>query len=220
MKIREFTQIIAISLIIAFSLNLLGPLNNFLWLSLSVLLIILVNLFSKHLAAYYLESEIETSIWSLKRWGLTGVLTKNAHPAKEFAKPLAIGAFFPLISKIILFPISNFVWMASLTFDVKTKISKVAKKHTLYSFSEITEYQIGLIASAGLLANLVIAIFAYLIGTPQEMDFVRLSIFYVFFNMFPLSDLDGNKILFGNQIMWYTLSIITLIGMGYAFFLI
>jgi|TARA_Y100000310_G_scaffold280844_1_gene300862 hypothetical protein len=220
-KQQEIFSIIAISLIFAFSINLLGPLENFLYLLLSVFIIILINTFAKKIAAHHMDSEIEMKIWPIERWGLGGVLLKNNHPSKEFKNPLLLGAFLPLLSKIILFPINNFIWMGSLIFDIKTKIYKSAKRHhKLYSFSEITEYQIGLIAAIGIATTLLSSILAYLIGFPPQMDFVRLSIFYAFFNMLPLSNLDGNKIFFGNQTMWYALSIITLVGFGYAFILV
>jgi len=220
-KQKELTSIIAVSIIIAFAMDLLTSFESFLWLLLSIFLVIMINVFAKKLAAYQMDSEVEMKIWGIERWGLGGVLLKNNHPSKEFKNPLLLGAFLPLISKIVLFLINNFVWMGSLIFEVKTKIYKSAKRHhKLYSFSEITEYQIGLIAASGILANLIFSIAGYLIGLPTEMDFVRISIFYAFFNMLPLSNLDGNKIFFGNQIMWYTLSIITLVGFGYALILV
>ena len=221
-KKHEIPSIIAISIILAFAITLVQTKESFLYILLSVFIIVLINILAKKIVAYQVDSEIETKIWEIERWGLSGILlTKGVmHPAKKFKKPIPLGAFLPLISKAILFPITNLVWMASLTFDVKTKIYKAAKRRTRYSFSEITDYQIGLIAGAGILANLIFAGIGYIIGLPGEMDFVRLSVFYAFFNMLPISKLDGNRLFFGNQIMYYTLGILTLAAMGYALFLI
>ena len=81
----------------------------------------------------------------------------------------------------------------------------------------MTERHIGLIAAAGIAMNLIAAIIGYIINQPE---FAKLNIYFAFFNMLPLSDLDGNKILFGNKVLWSFLAIITIIGMFYALFLI
>jgi Zn-dependent protease len=233
LKQKELISIIALSIIFAAMISFFQSVEAFLYSLLSVFIIISINIVSKKILAYHLDSEIEVKIWALERWGLGGILisknhpslggiliSKN-HPSKEFKNPFLMGAFLPIISKIIFFPVQGLIWMGSLVFETKTKIYGAAKRHhKLYSFSEITEYQIGLIAAVGILSNLVFAFIGYLVGLPPEMNFVKLSIFYAFFNMIPLSNLDGNKIYFGNQIMWYTLSIITLIGFAYAFLLI
>ena len=81
----------------------------------------------------------------------------------------------------------------------------------------MTEYHIGVIAGWGILANLFFALIGYLIGFTE---FARLNIYFAFFNIIPLSNLDGNKIFFGSFIFWSFLAILTIIGLGYAFFLI
>ena len=110
--------------------------------------------------------------------------------------------------------------MASLVFDVKAKTYRAAKRHGLYRFSEMTEDHIGYIASAGIFANILLAIITYFIGLPIEMNFVVLSIYYIFFNMIPVSDLDGNKILFGNMVLWAFLATLSLISLIAIFFVI
>ena len=60
-------------------------------------------------------------------------------------------------------------------------------------------------------------IISYLLGYP---DFARLNLYLAFFNMIPISDLDGNKIFFGSIVLWSFLATIVLIGLGLAFFLI
>ena len=81
----------------------------------------------------------------------------------------------------------------------------------------MTEEHIGLIAASGIFANLFLGIIGYLIGFPL---FAKLSIWFAFFNMIPISNLDGNKIFFGNLVLWSFLAIITLIGLGYTFLLV
>ena len=210
---REILTISLIILIMGFSLNL--SLNFFeewktvLYTLLSVAILILINIFTKKVVAYRLDSEIEMRTWEVGKYGFT----KDKHSKK----PFPLGAFLPIISKIILFPLKSFVWMASLVFDVKPRIYRGAKRFGLYTFSEITEYHLGLIAASGIAVNLILSILGYLLGFPL---FARLNIYYAFFNMIPISDLDGNKIFFGNLILWAFLASLTLIGMLFAIFII
>ena len=206
---KEITAILVTTIILAFSINLISSTQSFLYTLLAVFVLILVNLIAKKITSFHLDSEIETSLWETKRYGV-----RAQHRLK---KPFPLGAFLPILSKLILFPINSFVWMASLVFDVKAKTYRAAKRHGLYKFSEMTEDHIGYIAAAGIGANLVLAIIGYLIGYPL---FAKLNIYYAFFNMIPISNLDGNKIFFGNLVLWIFLATITLIGLGYALFLI
>ena len=206
---KEITAILIATVVLAFSINLISSLSSFLYTLLAVFILILANLIAKKITSFHLDSEIETSLWEIKRWGV------RAH--HRLKKPFPLGAFLPILSKLILFPINSFVWMASLVFDVKAKTYRAAKRHGLYKFSEMTEDHIGYIAAAGIGANLILAIIGYLIGYPL---FAKLNIYYAFFNMIPISNLDGNKIFFGNLVLWVFLAVITLIGLGYALFLI
>lgn len=206
---KEIVVIVIITIILAFSISLIKSLETFLYTLLAVFLVLIINIFAKKIASFYLDSEIEIKLWEIKRYGF------KAH--KHFKKPFPAGAFLPIISKIFLFPFNSFVWMASLVFDVKPKIYRTAKRHNLYSFSEMTEYHLGLIAAAGILANLVFAVIGYFLGFT---DFVKLNIYFAFFNMLPISDLDGNKIFFGSLVLWSFLASIVLIGLVYIMLVI
>ncbi len=198
---REIILISLVILILSFTLSLLKSWNAFLTILLSIFIIIGANIFIKKLLAHYLDSEIEIKLWEIKRFGFK--------PTQHFKRPFPAGAFFPIISKILFFPFKNFVWMASLIFDIKPKIYRAAKRHGLYSFSEVTEDQFGLIAAAGITINLVLAIIGYFLGFHA---FTQLNIYYAFFNMLPVSNLDGNKIFFGNIVLWSLLASLTLLG--------
>ncbi|MFH1612733.1 MAG: hypothetical protein ABIB46_03245, partial [bacterium] len=76
---------------------------------------------------------------------------------------------------------------------------------------------IAYIAAAGIFVNLLFAFLAYLIGFSE---FAKLSIWFAFFNMIPISNLDGNKIFFGSKVLWSFLATITLIALGYTFLVI
>ena len=210
---KEILIISLVILILSFLLNLLESWTAFLTILLSVFIIIASNIFIKKLLAHYLDSEIEIKLWEVKRVGLSFLFwrfKKGGHPSHKFKKPFPAGAFFPIISKILFFPFNNFIWMASLVFDVKSKTHKAAKRHGRYLFSEVTESQIGFIAAAGITINLILAIIGYFLGF---QTFAQLNIYYAFFNMLPLSNLDGNKIFFGNIVLWSFLASLTLLGL-------
>ena len=197
---KEILIITVIALILAFTISLIESLKIFSYTLITVFLIILINILAKKVVSFYFDSEIEIGLWEIKRYGF------KAH--KYFKKPFPAGAFFPIITTAFSF--GYIVWMASLVFEVKSKIYRAAKRHGLYSFSEMTEYHIGVIAAAGILANIGFAIIGYLINFPE---FVRLNIYYAAFNMIPISDLDGNKIFFGSKVLWSFLASIVLIAL-------
>lgn len=204
---NEIFTILLITLILAFTISLLKISENFLTVLISIFIIITANIFAKKITSYYLDSEIEIKLWEIKRYGFK--------PKKQFKKSFPAGAFFPIL--ITAFSFGYLKWMASLVFDVKPKIYRAAKRYGLYNFSEMTEYHIGLIAGSGIFINLILAIIGYLIGFDE---FSKLNIYYAFFNILPISDLDGNKIFFGSLILWSFLAAIVLIGLAYVFLVI
>jgi hypothetical protein len=210
---REILPILLIIIIISFSVSLSLDMTAD-WKVLggalfAVSLVVLASIFTKKIIAYILDSEIEMKVWEIGKYGFS--------KDKNSKKPFPLGAFLPIISKIILFPIKSMVWMASLVFDIKPRVYRGAKRHGLYTFSEITEAQLGLIAASGIVINLILAAVGYFLGFPL---FSRLNIYFAFFNILPISELDGNKIFFGNLIMWSFLAALVLISMLFAIFVI
>lgn len=204
---KEIIAIAIITVILAFAISLVETWKIFLYALLAVFLVLIINIIAKKVASFYLDSEIEIKLWEIKKYGFK---THN-----YFKKPFPAGAFLPIITTAFSF--GYLTWMASLVFDVKPKKYRAAKRHGLYSFSEMTEQHIGLIAAAGIFANLIFAVIGYFIGFP---DFARLNIYYAFFNILPISNLDGNKIFFGSLVLWSFLASIVLIFLGYTFLLI
>ncbi len=207
---KEIINLLVVIVVLSFSVTLFGNLNLFPYVLLSVFLIVSLNSLAKKITSYYVDSEIDIRIWKVYQYGFK--------PKKHFKKPILAGLIFPIIISIITFGYVK--WLGSLVFEVQPKVYRAAKKYGLYRFSEMTEAHIGLIAASGIVVNLFFAILGYLIGIPSEMNFVRLSVFYAFFNMLPVSSLDGNKIFFGSVVLWSFLASITLIAMAYAFLLI
>lgn len=204
---KEILHILIVILVLAFAITFIRRMEDFIYVFSSVFVIVFANVAAKKIMSYHLDSEVEVKIWEVERFGFK--------PKSHFKKPVPMGVVFPLISTGLSF--GYFAWMGSLVFDVKAKIHRAAKRHGLYSFSEMTEYHIGLIAASGIILNLFLSIVGYLIGF---VEFAQLNIFYAFFNMIPLSDLDGNKIFFGSMILWSFLASLVLVGLGYVFLVI
>ena len=202
---KEILVLLLITLVFAVTLSFL-KMDIFAEVLLAVFIVLVLNIAAKKMAAFYLESDIEIKLWRMERYGF------KRH--EYFKRPFEIGIFLPIIVSLV--SLGNLLWMASMVFDVKPKVYRAAKRHGLYSFSEMTEAQIGMIAAAGVLINLVAAVIAYFLGFPL---FARLNVYFAFFSMLPLSDLDGNKIFFGSMVLWSFLATLVLIGLGYAFFL-
>jgi Zn-dependent protease len=200
---KEILLVLIVSVILAFLISLIKTWEAFFYSFLAVLLVILINVFAKKISGYYLEAEVEVKLWEIERYGFG--------PRQYFKRPVPAGVIVPIVSKIFFFALGGFVWMASFVFDVKPKIYRSAKRHGLYSFSEMDEGHIGRIAATGIIANLIFAVIGYLIGFDE---FARLNLYYVFFNMIPISDLDGNKIFFGSLLLWTILATIILMAMA------
>lgn len=196
---KEIIAIFVSAIIIAFVLSPLETAQNFLLAFVAVILVIGINVTAKKISSFEFDSEIEVGFWEASRFGF--------NPESKTKKPIFIGIILTLLS--LLSPIKNLIWMAVMAFDVKAKTYRAAKRHGLYSFSEMTEDDIGYIAASGITANLIFAIIGYLIGANL---FAEINIFYAFFNLIPISNLDGNKIFFGNTFLWSLLAAITSLG--------
>ncbi len=202
---KEIISIVLITIILSFLINIGQEISKVGYILLSIFCIFLINITAKKIIAYYLDSKIEIKLWEIKRYGFM------AH--QHFKKSFPAGIIFPIIFRILFFPFSIFTWMAPLVFEVKSKTYRAAKRFGLYTFSEMSEYHIGLIAAAGIMANLLFVVLAYLINLPPEMHFIELSIFFTFFNILPFSDLDGNKIFFSSIVLWSFITAIILISL-------
>jgi hypothetical protein len=198
-KASEIASIFAATIVIALVISLIETAQIFLYTFLIIFLIILINFFGKKLSAYYYDTEINIKLWEIKRYWFRA--------QDKFYRPFPIGIIIPLIMYALTLGFVN--WMACLTFDVKKPIYKAARRHdkTDYSFSEVTEWQTGAIAAGGLALNLISALIAIKLGYTY---FAKLSIYFMLYNIIPLSDLDGNKILFANRTLWIASAIIIL----------
>jgi len=166
------------------------------------LIILTINILAKKMAAYNFEIGIKTKFWTLQQYGLR----KDMH----FLKPIPM-LWLPLL--LALFSKGLIFWLGILEFDVKAKPERASRRHGLYRFTEVTEWHMAWIAAWGIIANLVFAIAAYIIGFEL---FAKLSIYYIAWSIIPLGKLDGSKIFFASRALWITIFTITAIILGWG----
>ena len=223
-SLKEVGYILAAIVVLFFVVNFQPlvtgnfTLMNLLFSLLLISIMLLTNILAKKLAAYYYQAKIEIEPWKWYRFGFK----RESH----FKRPVYAGIFVPIIFSIISY--GYFFWLAVLEFDVFSTTSRVSKMHGSHRYTEMTEFHIGMIAAAGVLANLLLAIIAYLIGIPQ---LTSLSVFLACFSMIPIGQLDGSKIFFagggsirnqsiswGIPTLWFFLAIICAIFLSFVLF--
>ena len=210
MKASELTSILAAIIILTavfgFSYVVHGQIGMLSVVLLFSAIIILVSVFSKKLVAYMLDSNVEHELWKVYRYGYK--------PGWHFEKPISAGIIFPLFLTIFSWGILKF--SAILTYETRALKARASKRFGFYSFSEMTDWHNGIIGASGIVATLLVAIIAYFANAELLAKMVT---FYTFWNLVPVSNLDGTQIFFGSRILYTILAVITLIFTCYALFM-
>jgi len=170
--------------------------------TISFLIIITVNILIKKLAGHYLETSVRTKLWTWYRFGFR----KDFH----FKKPIPM-IWLPLL--LVLFTKGFFLWLGVLQFDVEAKTERVSRRHGLYRFTEVTEWHIAWIIGWALIANFVLAIIAYIAGFEL---FTKLSIYFIAWNLIPISSFDGAKLIYSSKAFWIISTSIAVIVLAWG----
>lgn len=209
MRITELTHVMVAILILflASSFTFITK-SNFSILAqilLFSIIIIFISVFSKKAMAYALDSNVEHEIWQS-----TFELTP-----KRSAKEYPAGVILPILLSLIT--LGKLKFLSLLTYEARALKHRAAKRFGYYSYTELTDWHNGLIGAAGILSILAISIVAYLTGYEY---LAKISTFYAFWNLLPISKLDGTQIFFGSKVLYSILAIITLIFASYSLFLV
>lgn len=172
------------------------------------LVILAVAISAKKGLARLLDADVEHEIWIVKRYGL--------RPHDYFKGGVAAGIIVPLFFTAATLGFLKV--MTVLSFEARALKAHVSKRFGFYSYTEMTEWHNAIIGTGGILAVLFLAIVAYFLPFNLEV-LARLAIYYAFFNMLPVSKLDGAQIFFGSRILYTALAVITLIFTVYALYL-
>jgi hypothetical protein len=199
---RELTIVVVASIILAISISYL-KMNLFWNILLSIFVIISLNTLAKKFFAYNLETNTRTEFWSIYSFGF--------EKSKHFNKAVPM-LWLPVLLSVITRGL--FWWLPIISFDVSPRTERIARRHGLYRFTEVTEWHVALIAAFGIFVNIVAAIIAYFIGFEF---FAKLSFYYAFWSIIPMSDLDGSKIFFGSRVLWFSCFVILLAMLVWGF---
>lgn len=212
MEKKEITHIIIALILMTLILTLFTPnlltktgLIFIATILLFSILILLSNFLGKFLAGKYTGIKISHEIWKFQRYWFT----KKRH----LKKPFPIG----LILSPILFLLSN-GRIKALTFlqtNLKPKTERILKKRGKKSFYELEEFDIALIIFWGLTGVLILSLLANLLNFPS---LAKLSIYYVIWNIIPISKLDGTQLFLGSRALYITQLILLLITGLIVFF--
>ncbi len=198
---KEIATIILATIILALTVSFKDT-TIFYTSALSFLIIISINIITKKIVGYNLETDVKTKFWTWYQFGFR----KDMH----FKTPIPM-IWLPLL--LALFTKGQILWLGILEFDIKAKAERVAKRHGLYRFTQVTEWHMAWIAVWGLIANLLFAIAGYIAG--YEL-FAKLSIYFIAWNIIPIGRLDGSKIFYASRALWITIFTITLIVLGWG----
>lgn len=205
MDIKEILIIITASVLLGFVIAY--PDYSLILPSLiSIFIILAVTIAAKKITAYNLEAKATIKFWSVYRYGFQ----RNMH----FKKPLPmfwLSALLALISRGII------TWLPILEFDIEANPERVSRRHGFYRYTRLTDWHVARIATAGIIAALILSIIGYVAGFD---NFARLSIFFALWSLLPISSLDGTKIFFGSRALWFTMLVITAIFFSFAMFTI
>jgi len=162
-------------------------------------IIIIITVAAKKLTAYSLDSNVEHEIWMFSRYGF--------HPHDYFKKPVPAGLILPFIISIIF--LGTIKMMTFLTYETHALKHRAAKRFGFYSFTEMTDWHNGVIGAAGILSLLLLSFISYILPASNLEYLARMSAYYAFWNLLPISKLDGTQILFGSRVLWAILFTLT-----------
>ncbi len=198
--LKEIVIIILVALIL--SISYLYPeiqnLEKFILLFGGFLLVIITNVVVKKIVAYRLEAKAKTKFWSMYHFGFA--------EKKHFKNSIPMLWISPLLSLISR---GAMVWMPLLEFEITPRTERIAKRHELYRFAQMTEWHIALIVFWGIISNVILCLLLNFVGFPQ---IAKISLYYAIWSIIPLSNLDGSKLLFGSKKLWLTTGIIILLA--------
>jgi membrane-associated protease RseP (regulator of RpoE activity) len=208
-NIKEGAHILIAIILFAFVISFLQPFNQFAFALIVAFIILVFSIGTKKITAYILDADIDHKIWLFQRWGY--------YKRSYFPKPIPMGIILPFLGVWLSYPSGILKILTFLQFDVKSKTERVSKRYGNIRTTEMTDFDISIIAFVGIISCLVLSIIAYFINQPLIAKF---SIYYALWNLIPISQLDGTKLFFGSRILWIIAIILTIIATALVLFYI
>ena len=143
-------------------------------------IIILVYVFSKKIFAFMVDSDVEHEFWKVSRYGpQSGAYLRNPAPAG-----IIVPLFFTVLS------LGFFKIMPLLTYETRALSVRASKRFGYYSYTEMSEWHNGLIGAVGIISVLIVSLISYIL-LPANDVLWRMAIYFAFWNMIPVSNLDA-----------------------------
>lgn len=198
---NELVILIIASLIlaIAYIYPEIGSIKLFLIIFLGFILALSMNIVVKKIVAYRLEADVTLNFWSLYRFGFA--------EKKHLKKSLPM-LWLPLVLSYI--SRGEIIWIPILESEITPRPERIAKRHELFRFSQMTEWHISLIIFAGIISNLILYIILSSFGLNQ---IGVISLYFALWSLIPFSKLDGSKLFFGSRKLWIVSTILSLIAL-------
>lgn len=210
MKSQEFSHILAAIILLAIVSGFTFALNSEWELLITVLafsvIVIAVSIFTKKIIANLLDADVEHEIWKMKYFGF--------YPSYHLQKQVPAGIIFPLF--LTLFSLGMLKFSALLTYETRALKYRAAKRHGFYSFSEMTDWHNCLIGASGIFFILLLSFITYFLPFNNMELLSKMAAYYAFWNLFPISKLDGAQIFYGSRILWSVLFAIAAIFTVFA----
>lgn len=161
-------------------------------------IILVLNVAAKKIMAVLLDANVEHEIWRVERYGFA--------PTAYFKQPVLAGIILPLLVAVL--SLGKVPLMTLFTYETRARKERAARRHGYYSYSEMTEWHNSVIGAVGIIAVLALAVIAYLL---DQEPLAKLAAYYAFFNMIPISKLDGAQIFFGSRVLWVVLATLSVL---------
>jgi len=212
LKLKEVMQIIIVIILFAFIISfpqILKENNQFIEALVFAFIILAVNILAKKITAYYYDSKIEQKILHWRRWGY--------YKRSQLKKPIPIGILLPFLLVWISYPTGFIKMLTFLQSEITPTSARVSRRRggVIQRHLEMTEFHLSVICGIGIVANLVLALVA---GIFDYGRLARFSVYFCIWNLLPLGQVDGSKILFGSKLLWLLLAVLSVVGLFCAIF--
>lgn len=208
--IAVLIAIVVLTVVLAFRKVVLGDIPYLGMAFLFALIVVLVNVYAKKIAAYSLDANAEHELWYWQRYGFK--------PDSKLRDKIPAGAALPLI--LTVFSLGFVKCMSLLTYETTALKRRASKRFGFYSFTEMTDWHNALIGGTGIAALLALSFLTYWSPFPILEGLWKVCAFYAFWNMIPFSKLDGAQIFFGSRVLWTALALVTAVFTSYALILV
>lgn len=194
--------IIIMTLILSFSNGILYTEKLLESLAISAV-IILFSVFCKKAIAKKIDTKINLEIWGLQRFWIS----RRA----ALKKPAPMGLILPLL---LAFLSGGFIkFLTLMQFTIEALPSKSAKKYGRHRFSNISDWDNGLIAFYSMIGLVLLSLITSFFEYSILIQISRWSFFYAAYGLVPFGNLDGLKLFFASRPL-YIFSLVLMAVLG------